>query len=224
MDAQDLFTSNKAPSGGKKPWLIGVVVLVVLALVGGAVWFFAFRDDDAPQNAGGGPQQNPTSEQAPEPVDITKIELPGEPAANAGEMDISRASELKVIAPAEATLLAGAGADALVYSGAAEGDFRFLLYSFQAADAKAADALTGKVVDVQKELGFQDTEVQDVPEAVTVSQVTNPQASALRGVYSYGDTTIQLVVLQIGAGDVDELRVQFQRAMTAVTDAAPPAS
>jgi hypothetical protein len=226
MDAQDLFTSNKAPSGARKPWLIGVTVLVVLALVGAAVWFFAFRDDDTQPAAGGDTQPDSTSEQAsaPEPVDITKIELPGEPAANAGEMDISRASELKVIAPAEATLLAGAGADSLVYSGAADGDYRFLLYSFQAGDEKAAEELTGKVVDVQKQLGFQDTEVQDVPKGVKASQVTNPQASALRGVYTYGDTTIQLVVLQIGKGDVDELRVQFQRAMTAVTDAAPPAS
>jgi hypothetical protein len=224
MDAQDLFTSNKPPRGGRKPWLIGVVVLVVLALAGGAVWFFGFRDDSQP-TAGGDPEQNTTAgqEPAPEPVDITKIELPGEPAANAGEMDISRASELKVIAPAEATLLAGAGADAVVYSGAAEGDYRFLLYSFESADAKAAEELTGKIVDVQKQLGFQDTEVQDVPGAVNVSQVSNDQASALRGVYTYGDTTIQLNVLQIGKGNVDELRVQFQRAMTAVTDAAPPA-
>ena len=223
MDAQDLFTSNKPPRGGRKPWLIGVVVLVVLALAGGAVWWFALRDDSQP-TAGGGGDQTSTAQQdpAPEPVDITKIELPGEPAANAGEMDISRASELTVIAPAEATLLAGAGVDAVVYSGTSEGNYRFLLYSFKSADAKAAEELTGKVVDVQKQLGFQDTEVQDVPGAVSVSQVSNAQASALRGVYTYGDTTIQLNVLQIGNGNIDELRAQFQRAMTAVTDAAPP--
>ena len=226
MDAQDLFTSNKPPRGGKKPWLIGVVVLVVLALAGGAVWFFAFRDDSQPTAGGDGEQTNTSEQQAPapEPVDITKIELPGEPAANGGEMDISRASELKVIAPAEATLLAGVGADALVYSGASEGDYRFLLYSFQSADEKAAEELTGKIADVQKQLGFQDTEVQDVPKGVRTSQVTNPQASALRGVYTYGDTTILLNVLQIGKGNIDELRAQFQRTMTAVTDAAQPAS
>jgi len=225
MDAQDLFTSNRSPSGSKKPWLIAVVVLVVLALAGGAVWYFALRDDSTPSTADGDQQQTTSAEEpAPEPVDITKIELPGEAAANGGEMDISRASELKVIAPAEATLLAGAGADAVVYSGASEGDYRFLLYSFKSADAAAAEKLTGEVVDVQKQLGFQDTEVQDVPGAVQVSTVSNPQAAAMRGVYTYGDTTIQLCVLQVPKGDVDELRVQFQRAMTAVTDAAPPAS
>lgn len=223
MDAQDLFTSNKPPRGGRKPLLIVLTVLVVLALVGGAVWFFGFQGDDTKQTADDDKQTTTQEQPAPEPVDITKIELPGEPAANAGEMDISRASELKVIAPAEATLLAGAGADAVVYSGAAEGDYRFLLYSFKSKDAKAAEELTGKVIDVQKQLGFADTEVDGVPESVDVSAVSNAQAAAMRGVYTYGDTTIQLCVLQVPTGDVDEMRVQFQRAMTAITDAAPPA-
>ncbi|MGB3443441.1 MAG: hypothetical protein WBA97_32295 [Actinophytocola sp.] len=226
MDAQDLFTSNKPPRGDRKPWLIGVVVLVLLALAGGAVWLFAFSgDDEAPQEAADDGQQQTTSaeEPAPEPVDIMKIELPGEPGLNSGGMDISRASELKVIAPAEATLLAGAGADQLVHNGTTDGDYSYLLYSFQSEDAKAAEELTASIIDIQGQLGFKPTEIEGVPDTVDVSTVTNSEASGTRGVYTYGDTTILMFVLQIPAGDVDEMRVQFQRAMTAVTDAAPPA-
>ncbi|WP_184810942.1 SHOCT domain-containing protein [Actinophytocola algeriensis] len=219
-DAQDLFTSNKPPRGSKKPLLIGLVVLVVLALAGGAVWFFGFSGDDDPQNTA--EQTSTPAEPAPEPVDITKIELPGKPADNGGEMDIARAGELKVLAPAEAALIADAGADTVVYSGTAEGDYRYLLYAYNTADQKAAEELTGNLLDIQKQLGFEDTEVGEVPDSVHVSTVSNPQASAMRGVYTYGDTTIQLSVLQVPAGGIDELRVQFQRAMTAVTDAAPP--
>lgn len=223
-DAQDLFTSNKPPRGSKKPVLIGVVVLVVLALAGGAVWFFGFNRDDEPQNTAEQTSTQSEPAPAPEPIDITKIELPGKAADNGGEMDIARAGELKVIAPAEAALIADAGAEELVYSGAAEGDYRFLLYAYKNADQQAAEELTGNLLDIQQRLGFKDTEVGEVPASVHVSTVSNPQASAMRGVYTYGDTTIQLSVLQVPAGSIDELRVQFQRAMTTVTDAAPPAS
>jgi hypothetical protein len=230
MDAQDLFTSNKPPRGGKKPWLIGLVVLVVLALVGGAVWFFAFRDDEPSQAADDDKQTQQSTTPAeeeppplPEPVDISKIELPGVVGPNSGEMDIQRAGELNVIAPAEATLLAGAGADQLVYNGTSEGPYHYMLYSYKSADAKAAEELTAGIIDVQKQLGFKPTEVEGVPGTVDVSTVTNAEAAGIRGVYTYGDTTIQMFVLQIPAGDVDEMRVQFQRAMQAVTDAAPPA-
>ncbi|GAB1511947.1 SHOCT domain-containing protein [Actinophytocola sp. KF-1] len=226
MDAQDLFTSNKPPRGGKKPWLIGLVVLVVLALAGGAVWFFAFRGGDDPRAADDNDTQQTTTAQEeplPEPVDITKIELPGEAGPNSGEMDIQRAGELNVIAPAEATLLAGAGAKQLVYNGTSDGQFHFMLYAYKSADAKAAEELTAGIIDVQKQLGFKPTEVEGVPGTVDVSTVTNAEAAGIRGVYTYGDTTIQMFVLQIPAGDADEMRVQFQRAMQAVTDAAPPA-
>jgi hypothetical protein len=236
MDAQDLFTSNKPPrGGGRKPLLIGLVVLVVVALAGGAVWYFGIRDDGTDNTASDGDKQQeqtttpPTTkseEQPPapvEPVDIAKIELPGQPVSTSGEMDIQRAGELNVIAPAEATLLAGAGADQLVYNGTSDGAFHYLLYSYQSKDAKAAAELTSGIIDVQKQLGFKPTKVQGVPETVDVSSVTNADAAGIRGVYTYGDTTIEMFVLQIPAGDVDEMRVQFQRAMQAVTDAAPPA-
>jgi hypothetical protein len=221
LDAQDLFVSNKAPSGGKKPWLIALVLLVVLALAGGAVWFFGFRDS-AP-NTADDKKKNDQSEAAPPPaVDITKIELPGEAAANGGEMDITKAGELKVIAPAEAALLADAGVGPVVYSGSADGDYRYLLYSYESDDAAAAEELTSKIADVQKQMGFQDTKVDEVPDEVGVSAVSNTAAAAVRAVYTYGDTTIQLCVLQVPKGNEDDVRVQFQTALTAVTDAAPP--
>jgi hypothetical protein len=219
MDAQDLFTSNRSASSGKKPWLIAVVVLVVVALAGGAVWFFGIRD------SGTETAQEPekTTEAPPPPVDITNIELPGEPVKNTGEMDLAKAGELQVIAAAEAALMADAGVDSLVYNGSVDGDYHYLLYAYKRADQKAADELTGKLLDIQKQLGYQDTKVDEVPSSVGVMSVTNESAGGMRGVYTYGDTTLQLFVLQIPAGNTDDMRVAFQRGMTAVTDAAPPA-
>lgn len=223
LDAQDLFTSNKPARTGPKPWVIALAVVLVLGVVGGAVWFFAFRDsgtDTANQNT----QTSETSTQAPpEPVDITKIDLPGEAAENTGQMDIARASELAVIAPSEATLLADAGATELTYSGYADQNYRYLLYAYKSADAAAAKTLTDKILGVQRQLGFTDTDLNGVPKGVTVTTVSNKDAAAVRGVYTYGDTTIQLSVLQVPLGDAAELGAQFQQAITAVTDAAPPA-
>jgi hypothetical protein len=224
LDAQDLFTSNKSPQG-PKPWLIVVAIVVVLAIAGGAVWWFGFRDsgDSNTANPQDTSQGGEPTGSTPEPVDITKIELPGEAAGNTGEMDIKRASELQVIAPSEATLLADAGATQLTYSGYADGNYRFLLYAYKSQSAAQAKELTGKILDVQKEIGFTDTTVDGIPDGVTLTTVSNKDAAALRGVYTYGDTTIQLSVLQVPVGDVAELHAQFQQAMTAVTDAAPPA-
>lgn len=227
LDAQDLFTGNKPAAGGKKPWLIPVAVLVVLAIAGGAVWFFAFRDTGS--DSANPPASNTTTQQqteqtqaAPEPVDVTKIVLPGEQASNSGEMDIARASELKVISAAEATLLGDAGADALTYSGYSDEGYRYLLYAYKSADAAAAEEFTGKVLDIQRQLGFTEANLDGMPAGVTVMQVANEKAAAVRGVYTYGDVTIQLSVLQIPVGDSGQLTSQFQQAVTAVTDAATP--
>ncbi|MFL6119768.1 MAG: hypothetical protein ACJ73U_09145 [Actinophytocola sp.] len=224
LDAQDLFTSNKPARTGPKPWVIAVVVVVVLAVAGGAVWFFGFRDSGGNDTAGQKTTQNsaPGTGSQPEPVDITKIELPGDPASNTGDMDITRASQLAVIAPSEATLLADAGVKQLTYSGYSEQNYRYLLYAYKSDSAGAARDLTGKVLDVQKQLGFTDTRLDGVPKGVTVTTVSNKDAAAVRGVYTYGDVTIQLSVLQVPLGEANDLGAHFQQAITAVTDAAPP--
>jgi hypothetical protein len=225
LDAQDLFTSNKPARTGPKPWVIALAVVIMLGVVGGAVWFFAFRDGDGANTAGPPDTRSsaPSTQAPPEPVDITKIDLPGEAAENTGQMDIARASELAVIAPSEATLLADAGATELTYAGYADQNYRYLLYAYKSADAAAAKVLTDKILGIQQQLGFSDTELNGVPKGVTVTTVSNKDAAAVRGVYTYGDTTIQLSVLQVPLGDPAELGAQFQQAITAVTDAAPPA-
>jgi hypothetical protein len=224
MDAQDLFTSNKPPAGSRKPWLLVVAVVVVLAIVGGAVWFFGFRDSGGTDTAQT-PQNEPTSESQappPPPVDIADITLPGTPGKINGEMDIARAGELGAIAASEGALIADAGAKKLVYSGSADGDLRYLLYSYKSADASAAAELTGKLLDIQKQLGYKEITVEGVPASVTVTSVANDKAISIRGVYTYGDTTIQLSLLQIPAGDAGTLHTRFKDAMTTVTEAAPP--
>jgi hypothetical protein len=225
MDAQDLFASNKAPrDSGTKPWLVALIALVVLALAGSAVWYFALRDDSA-STADPAPKQTSETPKPPKPVDIASITLPGEAAKNSGEMDIVKAGELKVIAPAEAALLADAGVDPMVYSGSADGNFRYLLYSYQSDDVEAAKKLTDAIADVQKNIGLKETEVtgsDPIADGVAVTGVSNSSAAALRGLYSYGDTTIQLCVLQVPTGDAGELNTNFAAALKAVTDAAPP--
>jgi hypothetical protein len=227
LDAQDLFTSNKPARGGGKPWLIAVVGIVVLALVGGAVWWFAFRNDDSPTAANSGDEQTtepagPKNNEPPKPVDITKIDMPGDPATNTGAMDITKAGELKVIAPAEAALLADSGVNSLVYAGSSAGNYRFLLYSYESDSPASAAKMTDAVAGVQQQMGLKPMNINGVEEDVQVTGLTNSSAAVLRGVYTYGNTTIQLSVLQVPVGDAAELATQFSTAMKTVTDAAPP--
>jgi hypothetical protein len=226
MDAQDLFTSNKAPrGGGKKPWLVALVLIVVLAVAGGAVWWFALRDDNT-DNSGNTADQPGNTEQTEEPVppfDVASITLPGEAAKNGGEMDIAKAGELKVIAPSEAALLADAGVGPVAYAGSTDGNYRYLLYSYASDNPEQAKELTEAVAGVQEQIGLKAVDVKDVADGVQVTGLTNNSAAVLRGLYTYGDTTIQLSVLQVPTGDDAELASQFAAALRAVTDAAPPA-
>jgi hypothetical protein len=225
LDAQDLFTSNKAARGGGKPWLVAVIAIVVLALVGGAVWWFAFRGTGSPASADAEQQtsqEKSASAEPPPPVDITKIDLPGDAVDNSGAMDIARAGELKVIAPAEAALLGDSGVNALVYSGAAAGNYRFMLYSFESDGPGKAKELTDAVSGVQQQMGLKPITIGDVAHGVQVTGLTNGSAAVLRGLYTYGNTTIELSVLQVPVGDATELATQFATAMKTVTDAAPP--
>jgi hypothetical protein len=227
LDAQDLFTSNKPARGGGKPWLVAVIAVVVLALVGGAVWWFAFRSDDQPAAADSNTtqtteQEKPLSAEPPPPVDISAINLPGETAANSGAMDIAKAGELKTIAPAEAALLADAGVKTLVYNGSSDGSYRFLLYSYDSGKPDGAKQLTDAASGVQQQIGLKSVNINGVAKGVQVTGLTNDSAAVLRGLYTYGNTTIQLCVLQVPAGDAAELATQFSGALKAVTDAAPP--
>jgi hypothetical protein len=230
LDAQDLFTSNKPARGGGKPWLVAVIAVVVLALVGGAVWWFAFRSDDQQAAADSGAtqtttttkEQKPVSDEPPPPVDITKIDLPGETVAHSGAMDIAKASELKVIAPAEAALLSDSGVGSLVYYGTSDGNYRFLLYSYESGKPDAAKQLTDAVSGVQQQIGLKPANLNGVAKGVEVTGLTNRSAATLRGLYTYGNTTIQLCVLQVPTGDAADLATQFSGALKAVTDAAPP--
>lgn len=223
FEAQDLFTSNRPSRDGNKakPALIALAIIVVLAVAGGAVWYFGFDKTPAASDPSGTEGSDPSP---PPKVDIADVALPGKKVRNTGELDMADARAKQVLSATEATLLAEAGIDEVTYTGAAEGDYRYLLYSYPAEDAAAAVANTGAVDDIQEQVGLRQGEAEGVPDGVLVSTITNDRAAALRGLYTHGDTTIQLCVLQVPTGDPGELRQQFDKVLAVVVDAAPPTS
>lgn len=218
-DAQNLF-GNARPRSRGKGWLIAAATVVVLAVGAGAIWYFGFNEDETPA---AGPTTENTTTAPPPLVNVADIELPGEPATNNGEMDIAAARTAGVLAEQEAILLEEAGITVVEYSGSTEGAYRFLLYSYPSSDDTGAVETTEKVAAVQEQLGLQPAELTDVPEGVQVTQFGNEQAAVLRALYTHGDTTIQLCVLQVPIGGAEELQEQFRTALDAVTAAAPPA-
>lgn len=223
MQAHDVFSGGKEKSA-KKGWIIALVVVLVLAAGGFAGWWFLLKDKDN----GGGNQADksstapPSSQDPPPAKSIDEITLPGEVAANGGELTIQEAREKVVIGDGEAGLLEQAGVTELTYSGSSEGDFRFLLYSYPSADADAAATTTDAVNGVQQELGLSPVDIADLPDGVTAAQLTNAQASVIRAVYTSGENTIQLSVLQVPAGDEQALHKQFTEVLAMLTDEIPP--
>ncbi len=219
LEAQDLFATARPPrgSGRASPALVVIVAVVVLAVVGGAVWYIGFSGEEPADTAD-------RQAAAPAHVDIAGIALPGTQVRNTGDMDVAEARRLQVLSEAESTLLEKASITRVGYTGTADGDYRYLLYSYPAADPDAAAAATDHVDDIQQQIGLRPGDAGDAPDGVRVSTITNDRAAALRALYTSGDATIQLCVLQVPTGDAGQLRQRFDKALDIVAEAAPPAS
>jgi hypothetical protein len=217
--AQEVFGGSAPQRSGGKGWLIAIIVVVVLALAGGGVWWFLLRDDGGNQAENPPPTTQEETQQPPPAKNIDEVSLPGEPAPNTGDQTIAEAKQARVVGAGEADKLANAGITDLSYSGSSEGSYRYLLYAYPSDDAAAT---TDTVLQVQQELGIAPVELPDVPDGVSVAQLTNAKASVLRAVYTAGDRTIQLSVLQVPAGSAEELSAEFSEVLATLVEAIPP--
>ena len=220
--AQDVFGSSAAQKRSGRGWLIAVIVVVVLALAGAGVWWFLLRDKgDTGDQAGDKPPATSTKqeEQPPPAKPVGEVTLPGEPAQNTGDLTIAEAKELHVIGAGEAAKLEAAGITELTYAGSSDGSYRYLLYAYSSDDAATT---TDAVNQVQVDLGLIPAEVPDLPDGVSVAQLTNAKAAVLRAVYTAGDKTIQLSVLQVPTGSADDLSAQFSDVLASLVKDIPP--
>jgi hypothetical protein len=127
-------------SGGGTGKVVGIIVavVVVLALAGGAIWFFGFKDSGNPEADGQttGQTQPETTSSEPPPPDIPEgpfLDLPGEKVFNR-TVPIAQAVAEKAPTEAEAKLLQSVGVSEVSGLVTEENDLRTGLWAFKVGD------------------------------------------------------------------------------------------
>lgn len=205
-----------APNGDPKPdrsrWanLPILAVLAVLVTIGGVAWWL---HDPAVQQRSVPPTP---------PAGFEQIALPGHPDSHRGGMTVAAAADLNVLPDYEAELLRKGGISDVVYAGSVDRQYSFFIYAYPSAGPEAARATTETIAGIHKRLKLTDAVLDGLPSGLPAVELRNSKAVVMRTLYTSGNFTVQLSVLQKPAGDNTELRAEFRRMATLVAGILPP--
>lgn len=218
IQGQEVF-AEAGPQGGST--LVRFLVpLLVLAVVGAGVWWFAFRGgDDQPAAQ---PPPTSTGQQAPSTDRIAGLlpELPGKPNENNGTMPLERARELKLFTPTYAAMLADNGSSEVVYRGAVRPGVGYLLVASPIPPANGADGVAVLTSEHLQRAGFAPAAVVSPDDPPVITRVDQAFRTFI-AVYSSGDVWIQLNVSGPPKGDEQALRAEFQKILGSLTERLP---
>jgi hypothetical protein len=225
----EVFEEKSGGGAGKTVGII-VAIVLVLALAGGAVWFFGFRDkgdDQAGNNGGGGGTSQEQSQgettSTPPPPDLPEgpfIELPGEEVLNRS-IPIQQAVAEKQPTEAEAALLDSIGISDVAGLVTEEDGLRRGIWAFKLgenADPEAVlTAMDGLYQQAKFELLRQDDNVFVRKQSATSEQ----PATVYRAHYIYDG---YLVRVEAYGEDSANVEAEFEDILGKETDEFPPSS
>ncbi|OLF06332.1 hypothetical protein BLA60_32360 [Actinophytocola xinjiangensis] len=222
IQGQEVFTQNN--SGGGSTALRFLVPLLVLALVGGGVWWFVLRGDEGGGDTAGPPPQT-TTEQQPattgtDEIDGKMPELPGRANENNGTMSLDKARELKLFTKPYGAMLADNGSSEVVYRGSVRPGYGYLVVASPIPPANGADGVAVLAREHLQRAGF--TPAQEVsPDDPPVITRQDDQFRTFIAVYNSGDVWVQLNVSTQPDGNEQQLRDEFQKILTELTERLP---
>jgi hypothetical protein len=220
IQGQEVFAEAGSQRGGML--LRFLVPLVILAVVGAGVWFFAFRDGEEEPAADTPPASTEQQQQTPGIDDVAGRlpELPGKANANNGSMELDRARELKLFTPTYATLLADNGASEVAYRGSARRGAGYLLIASPIPPANGADGVAVLTSEHLQRAGFSPAKEVSPDDPPVITRTDNVFRTFIT-VYSSGDVWIQLNVSGPPTGNEQALRNEFQRILATLTERLP---
>ncbi|GAA2820630.1 hypothetical protein [Crossiella cryophila] len=189
-----------APSGKSSKVLPIIGIVVVLALVGGAVWFFGFR------NTGGDPSNTATSNTSTVAPTTTTSQKPFEALPNPpgaqdaknGTMTPEQLRGAELLAAPEVGVIESAAPSEIVYKGSGDGKFRYSTFILSTKDAAAAKELAEKLVNFAKtDEGLVPGQIGDLPSSATVLQVFDKDRAIYRVTWISGNRVFRANVAQI---------------------------
>lgn len=205
------LSATGGPRSGRR-WPRFVIAVVVLAIVAGAVWWFAFR-----------PKDNTAAPTSTAEFSIDKLPSPAPdiPLSTSGVLTVDQAQISNLIVPDEASYLTQGGAQKIFYRSATAGNMTYAIYAVQTKDPATARALAGKMVDRGIRMSMQAATVPDLPAGVTVTKVFGPKSAIYEAVYSSDRMAIRLLMLQTGANNEHQLETATQHAVATTVKSVP---
>ncbi|MGO1057253.1 hypothetical protein [Crossiella sp. CA198] len=188
-----------APSGKSSKVLPIIGIVVVLALVGGAVWFFGFR------NTGGDPNNTATSNTSSVAPTTTTTQKPfealppgpGAPDPKSRVYDAGGLRAAELLAPKEMDAIEPLAAGDISYKGSTNEPFQYSTFVIETKDAAAAKELQTKLIDFGKTDGLVKGEVGGLAKGGEILQFIDDARALYRIVWTSGNKVIRVNVAQV---------------------------
>ncbi|MCR3747128.1 hypothetical protein [Lentzea californiensis] len=203
---------ESSPGKGKKVFAIIGVVLVI-ALIGGAVWWFGLRS-----GSGGGDPTTPaaTSTTSTTTKPKTALELlpdaPGTADPNNGEATADKLVTAGFLTADDAVALTTAGVQKIAFKGSKQDAFTYHAEVFETDSAEKATKLATDLVDAAEKSGLVEGARGRLPAKSTVLQlIKKTQNGTYQVVYATGKQVVRVTTVQEPIADSDaDLIKKFQ--------------
>jgi hypothetical protein len=236
---EEVFADAKPYSTVRRVATALFSLFVVLAIVGGAVWFFLLRDDGAPaaepknppateKSETKAPAKPPSSAPPPSSVPGSVPEgkladvvgpLPGAADSHNGTITAARAGQLKLVSPTEVSAAQEAKVTNVIFRGSTNGSVGMALLVFTTPNGESAAKLMGAERAYLLEHGFSNG--KDLTSGLPVLESRQGGATVYRVVYSTGKYTVRFGVAQRDA-DKQELRRSLDSVADTILAVLPP--
>jgi hypothetical protein len=220
MHGSEIFSLSTTSVGKPGPrWPRFVIAVLVLALIAGATWWFAFRSGDEPAAANAQQQTSATDGQFT--IDMVPIPVADTPLSTSGVLSVDQAQIYGLIVPDEANYLVQGGAEKIFYRWAGTSTMNYAIFAVQTRDSAAASRLAGKMIERGKQFGLQPAAVPDLPSGVTAAKAFGPKQAIGEAVYTSGRMAVRIVMVQTGPNNEHLLETATQKAVASTVRTIP---
>jgi hypothetical protein len=216
MQGSEVFGLAVSSPRAARQWPRFVVAIVILALVAGATWWFAFRDKSGPVTAAGPAAQQATQlsvDRLPNPTDV--------PMTYSGVFTVDQAQVYNLLKPDEAATLVQGGAQRVYFRGVGAGNLVYHTFAYETGTVDAARKLATGVIDRDKKVGMTDSEISGLPQGVRVVKSLGDKSAMYEAVYAANQATIRILVVQSGPTEERQISDAMRRGVEAVVHSIP---
>ncbi|MGH3756565.1 hypothetical protein [Actinophytocola sp.] len=232
---EEVFSRARPQGNARRTAAVLLSVVIALAVVGGGVWYFAFRSDEAPaanppatsdqpqsqapnQPAPSTPQQSTPPDDLPTNLADVVGPLPGAADKNNGTISAARAGQLKLLAPQEVDAAIQSSVSDVIFRGSTKGETGNALLVFTMPNATTAAAFTDAERQYLGDAGF--TPGKELSSGLPVLE-RSEEATVYRVVYTTGKYTVRFGVAQLNANR-DQLRRELETVADTILAVLPP--